>query len=506
MTADIAGWRGRGAVALVVNLVLTAATVVGAYLYRLPCFGPTFDANGTTSGDLVAAWFGKGCYTDFQVLWGGRSLFEHLFPYVNGGTAADGSLLPGSIEYPVLSGLLTWVVALPASTDLAFYTAFALVLGVCALGVTALLVRLAGWRALWWSLAPGVFLYATYNVEMFVVLLATAGLWAAWRAAGSADRSTRWLVASGVLLGLGAAAKLYPLLFVVPVALWALLPRTRVPGETPWSGLRWRGLVAVVVPAVGVLLALNVPFMLVNVDGWMAGVRFQWTRDIDGSTNTIWYWGLRPYSDRESVQALLRTVVSAATLIGILAPVVWGVVRWWRRGEFGWLQVSAAMLMAYLLLNKVHSPQYMLWLIPFFVLLRIRWPWIVAYYVADVFTGVGFFARAAAGTASIEASVWPQIFILGVWGRAILLFVLFFVAMRARPVWAGSRQDPLAGDLGEPARRRDRHGRRVVGVRARGGGGLDAVLPVGTDGAHGGAADAERHGEHRQGAHHERRA
>lgn len=428
--------HGRGVVCLLVNLVLTAASVVGAYLYRLPCFGPTYDADGVTSGDLVSEWFGKGCYTDFQALWGGRSLFEHLLPYVNGGTAADGSLLPGSLEYPVLSGLLTWLVALPASTDRQFYTIFAVVLGLCALGITAVLVRLAGWRALWWSLAPGVFLYATYNVEMFVVLFATTALWATYRAVRSGQRRLTWLTLAGVLLGLGGCAKLYPLLFVAPIGLAALLPNGSRPHGRLLRTLHWRRFFAVVGAAVAVVGIFNLPFILINFDGWIAGIRFQWSRDIDGSTNTIWYWGLRPYIDDERVQIALRGIVTVATLVGILIPLVWGSVLWWRRGEFPWLQTSAAMLMAYLLLNKVHSPQYVLWIIPFFILLRLKWPWVVAYYIADIFTGVGFFARAAAGTASIEASVWPQIFILGVWGRAVLLLALFFVAMRANPLVA----------------------------------------------------------------------
>jgi hypothetical protein len=426
---------GRYAVVLTVNLLLTAGGVVAAVFYRARCFGPAFDARGATSGDLFSAWIGKGCYTDLQLLWGARGLIDHVLPYVNGGIGADGSLLPGTLEYPVLSGLLTWLVALPATTDLQFFLLFAAVLGLCALSTTALLVRLAGWRALYWSLAPGIALYAVYNVEMFVVLLATAGIFAAYRAYRDPGRRGRWLLASGILLGLGGCAKLYPLLFVAPIALWAMLGR-REP-SVPWrrDALRWRDPALVVGGAVGVVLLLNVPFAIVNVDGWTAGIRFQWSRDIDSSTNAIWYWGLRPYVDRPGVQAALRGIVSLATLVGIVVPLVWGGALWRRRGEFPWLQVSAAMLMAYLLLNKVHSPQYVLWLIPFLVLLRIRWPWIVAYFVADVFVGVGFFARAAAGTYSMEDSIWPQVFLLGVWGRAILLVVLFVVAMRADAAW-----------------------------------------------------------------------
>ena len=49
------------------------------------------------------------------------------------------------------------------------------------------------------------------------------------------------------------------------------------------------------------------------------------------------------------------------------------------------------MVCGYLLFNKVHSPQFVLWLLPFFVLLRIRAGWILAYFVADAAIGIGFF-------------------------------------------------------------------------------------------------------------------
>lgn len=438
-TSDISGrirtWvrrHARGPVSLGVNLSLTAVSVALAYFYRLRCFGPIYDpSNGATSGDVAARWFGQGCYTDFQLLWTGRQLFTDVVPYLNGGFAPDGTALPGTLEYPALSGFLAWAVALPATTDAQFYTFFAIVLGLCAMGITTLLVQLAGWRTLWWSLAPGVVLYATYNVEMFVVFFATAAIWAAVRAEIGSRHAIRWLILCGTLLGLGACAKLYPLLFAAPIALWALLPTARLLERSVWRQLQWKRLMAVIIPTLAVIAIVNVPLMIVHFDGWFAGIKFQWSRDIDSSTNAIWYWGLRPYIDSPHVQVVLRSVVSAATLIGILIPPGWGFVRWYRGGSFPWMQASAAMLMAYLVLNKVHSPQYVLWLIPFFVLLRIRWTWIIAYYIADVFVGVGFFARGAVGTYDVELSVWPQIFILGVWGRAILLFVLFFIAMNS---------------------------------------------------------------------------
>ena len=132
---------------------------------------------------------------------------------------------------------------------------------------------------------------------------------------------------------------------------------------------------------------------------------------------------------------MASTIATASSLVIVCLA---GLVRRRTRGGYPWIQVSAAMLCAYLLLNKVHSPQYVLWLIPFLVLVRVPAPWILGYFLADAFVGVGFLQRLAAGTSSIEDSVWPQIYLLGVWGRSILLALLIVVFLRADTAWRGA--------------------------------------------------------------------
>ena len=93
------------------------------------------------------------------------------------------------------------------------------------------------------------------------------------------------------------------------------------------------------------------------------------------------------------------------------------------------------MLCGFLLLHKVHSPQYTLWLLPFFVLLRVRWGWITAYLIADLAMYVGifrlFYLLNAGADAGIFAGLTAQVVVIGVWGRAALLVGLFVVFLRA---------------------------------------------------------------------------
>lgn len=133
-------------------------------------------------------------------------------------------------------------------------------------------------------------------------------------------------------------------------------------------------------------------------------------------------------------------------LIGTLSPLMMSIsfvvacgigwLRYKREGTYPWIPVSAAMLCGFLLLHKVHSPQYMLWLIPMFVLLRIRWGWIVAYYVADLAMGIGIFRwyyQIFYGQGgNVYEGFAAQAVVVGVWGRAVLLIGLFFVFLAAK--------------------------------------------------------------------------
>ena len=59
------------------------------------------------------------CYSDIQFLWLGRGIDQHLFPFVTGGITPDGFLTGGTVEYPVLSGLLMWLGGIGSHTDAA---------------------------------------------------------------------------------------------------------------------------------------------------------------------------------------------------------------------------------------------------------------------------------------------------------------------------------------------------------------------------------------------------
>lgn len=417
-------------------------TLALAYLDKARCAGPPFGPDGRS---LIFDRIKDRdvCYSDIQLLWLGRGLDQHLAPY-SGGITPDGLLTPGTVEYPVLSGLLMWLGALGAHTDAAFLLHSTLLLAPFGLLTAWLLGRLTGRAALLWAATPPLLLYAFHNWELPVVATSVAAV--------AVVRSERWPlrtrgVCAAVLLGVGFCLKLYPGLFVLPLALYVLTAgRDR-------GRLDIRGAVLVPVTAAATVVAINAPFVVADYPGWRASFTFQQQRLADITSNSIWYWGLRPLMGGgirgSDAYHHVVGIVSPLLLCAALALALWlGWKQFERRGIYPWIGVSAAMLCAFMLLHKVHSPQYTLWLIPFLVLLRVPWGLIGAYLVADLAVGIGIFRWFDALTRSGDTTT-ELVVRIGVWTQAALLVVFFFQFVGAPLRRAGTR--PVLPEAPAPA-------------------------------------------------------
>ena len=434
---------GAGRLLLAVIVLLTGLTLVAGYANKARCVGPEFDAQGRSTPDFTVRANRDVCYSDIQKLWLGRDIDLHVFPYLTGSITPEGELRGGTVEYPVLSGLLMWVAAVPAHTDGEFLAWSALLMAPFGLVTGWLLGRLARWRALLWALGPPLVLYAFHNWDLPVVACAVGAVYAVhgWRTTRPlADRA----VVASVLLGLGFAFKLYPGAFVAPLMLYVLTASR--PGRRDW----W-GAIGVGLAATATVVLVNLPFALAGYDGWRASFTFQELRKVDLTTNSIWFWGFRPDSEptNEAFQRWVSWLSPTLVIASFVLALAVGLWRWRRSGSYPWIAVSAAMLCGFLLLHKVHSPQYTLWLVPFFVLLAVPWRWVFAYMVVDICMDVGvfrwFYAMKLHGNdvgGNVSAGLAAQLVALGVWGRAALLAVLFVVVLVGRDRLAAQGTPP----------------------------------------------------------------
>ena len=351
------------------------------------------------------------CSNDIQVLYSVRGMHEHPFPYVHG-DLVHGQLTGGALEYPVLTGLFAWVPALVVHSDGGYLQLTALLLLPFTFVTVWLLSRMVRWRALIYALAPSLVWYSFHNWDLLVVCATVAACHAWW------EKRYAW---AGLWLGVGAGLKFWPLFLVLPLLLDRLAARDR------------RGAVEAAASFVGFFAAINLPFLLASPKGWWAPYAFQQERAADITANSIWFWA---FPDLTTAQ--LNVLVPVLLLAGIAVACAVG----WRRarieGAFPFLQVCGAVLVLFMLTNKAHSPQYALWLLPFFCLVRLRWGWWAAYLAFDACMYVGLFRWYAGG---VQPSGLPyQAVIIGVWGRAVMLALLYVVMLRAQPALASTHE------------------------------------------------------------------
>lgn len=308
----------------------------------------------------------KGCYNDVQTLWDSRDLGDHVFPYQSEVTELPESsrrilhaqLGPGQVEYPVVTGMFIWITALPTDDRTAFFLITALALTPAVIVTALALQRVVGRRALLFVFAPEVAAYAFLNWDALPVAATACAVWAWHR-----DRNAL----AGALLAAGASAKLWPGFLLLPLLIHLALDRDA------------RTAMRTLLAAVGTTLALNLPFILTNLDGWAGPLLAQSRRANDTSTNSLWH-----FVSRGESLSTVNTLSLLAVVVGWAAVVGYGFVRRDRERDYPWLAVGAAMVSSYMLLGRVDSPQYGLWILAFLVVLRVPTVWVVLFMASDM--------------------------------------------------------------------------------------------------------------------------
>jgi hypothetical protein len=266
-------------------------------------------------------------------------------------------------EYPVLTMYLMRMAGWVSDTDYrTFFGANVALLWLCAGVVAVCLYAVAGPRALYFALSPTLLVYGIVNWDLLAVALATAAVPAFF---------LRRDVLAGVLLGLGASAKFYPAMLVLPFILQRLQDRE------PDRAIRLGWATA------GSWLVVNVPFLIASPSAWLIFLRFNTSRCAE--FDSLWSIGWR-YLDHDVGASCSRTGLinlgSSVTFV-LIFGIVWAAkVRRWP--DFPRWSLMFPLVVAFLLTSKVYSPQYGLWLLPLFALALPSLRAFVAFSLADL--------------------------------------------------------------------------------------------------------------------------
>ncbi len=386
------------------------------------------------------------CYNDIQPLFGVRGISHGLIPYVD-----------VEVEYPVLTGMFMdfagRILRALSSVGLAefgnedYFRVSAFFLAPFALVVTVLLrKRVTAARLMLWAIGLPLILYAFHNWD----LLAVAG--AVW---GLVLYERNRPEIAGAALAAGASAKLYPSFFLPGMILARMSERDA------------RSVRRLIISFAIAFALINVPWILASswlpgyldipgwpafanevslrkpgTNGWMSVWLFHADRYPD--FGTVWFWiahhgrVLLPWKGWEVGQAAYRDVVSWTSLALFAAGSVMFLRRgWMRRNEpqgYPVVAVGLGIVSVFLLVSKVHSPQYALWVIPLVAMLNVPWRYVLFYMATDLgvfVSGFYYFTvmdRAAPG--------WMGVFEIAVWARALALAGL------AASAWSAERALP----------------------------------------------------------------
>lgn len=354
-----------------VRVVLACCTLLFVFgtVQRVPCMN--------TDWNDTSVRYAKMCYSDVPYLYTGRGFAEHQWPY------SDSSRYT-AMEYPVGISVFAWGVSIatalypqgPSDNVRAaadkdslwgmagmageineYFVITLLLLFACALGASYLLATAdprRAWDALPFAATPVLPLAGLVNWDLLAVVAVAGALWAWARG--------RPLL-TGVCIGLGTAIKLYPLFLLGALLVIALRNRdgddrdrrvglARFAGAAGAAALSW--------------LVVNAPIYLESPERWRYFWHFNSARGADLGS---WWLVLQHNGHSASVHTinlvswvLFGVACLAVLALGLRAP---------KRPTLA--QLGFLIVAAFLIVNKVYSPQYVLWLLPLAVLARPRW-------------------------------------------------------------------------------------------------------------------------------------
>jgi uncharacterized membrane protein len=230
---------------------------------------------------------------------------------------------------------------------------------------TARTARRRPWDALLLAASPLVLVHAYTNFDALATAAAAAAM-LAW--------SRKRPVLAGVLLGIGGAAKFYPL-FLLGV-LFVLCLRA--------GKLRdWQ---RTTVAALAAWLVVNAPIAFTYPAGWWEFFRRNTARaaDIDSVWNAVSeFTGWAGFDGKLAAWQTPTTLNSVTAVLFLVCCAAIGVMALSAPTRPRFAQLGFLLVASFLLVNKVWSPQYSLWLVPLAVLAIPRWKVLLAWMFVD---------------------------------------------------------------------------------------------------------------------------
>lgn len=277
------------------------------------------------------------CYSDISALYSDRGMNNHDFPY---------SSATNSVEYPVITGLIMWGTSYLVTDQTNPYRNYfdinIALLALLFVGMVITIYKINPEFAYLLPLAPAVIASLFINWDLWAVLAAVATLYYFKR--------ERYDL-SALFLGIAIATKFFPIVFLFPIAL-LFVKLGKLKDFLKYFLLTFT-----------TWLIVNLPIALTNYQGWSRFYKLNFTREADWGS--IWY-GITALGGKVASLNYLSILISLILLMGLA---IFYIDISESRTHFQNLTLMIFLTMAaFTSVNKVYSPQYILWLTPFAIL------------------------------------------------------------------------------------------------------------------------------------------
>jgi len=385
---------GRAAFFTPLRVILLLAVVFLAlgWFAKAPCLQQQGPASAPSLDWSNGRQYLAMCYSDTIPLYGAEHLNDGAFPYKSSWLENPGTPQQQvrHMEYPVVTGLYQYgsmVVAkgwyalaqqgfLPGAIEVVLYfnvVAFGLALAwLVTVWATALVARRRIWDSALVAMSPLVIEHVFTNFDALATAAAAAGL-LAW--------SRKRPLLAGILLGIGGAVKLYPLLLLGPLLVLCLRSGDLAKGkQSQWVRAAVGGALA--------WLAINAPIAALFPAGWQEFFRLNAVRGADPDSiynvfTSFTGWSGFDGTLRQGQSPTVLNAVSLLLFLAVCAGVAWVALTAQRRPRVA--PLCFLLVAGFLLTNKVWSPQYSLWLVPLAVLAVPRTRLLLGWMLLDAF-------------------------------------------------------------------------------------------------------------------------
>ncbi len=282
------------------------------------------------------------CYSDIPALFGARGLDQGVNPY------ADPL---NSMEYPVGTGYIAATIARFSDDFLTFFDLNAVAIALLFIATALVLSRITPRHWPLFVSAPALIASLYINWDIWGVFAMVLGIYYLKR--------ERFDLA-GIWLGISIAIKFFPIFFLPAFAIYFLLKSRSDAEEGKKSAISFS------LHLIATVVVLNLTTAITHFEGWSRFFTFNQDRGVD--LGSIWYalsllFGINLPSLNLTI-ALIAALILLTTYSRIRALLT---LKW---DPYETFLLIAFLSLAFLFtVNKVYSPQYIIWLTPLAVLL-----------------------------------------------------------------------------------------------------------------------------------------